>query len=171
MKSGQEVKSVRTLNKCSNKAGIKTSVPQASVLDPDLEKFNYIFQGSEWVPGRIRRMAYLKYFLSIAYTEDSSRIESLKPVSPMSSFLYLRDRYGSYEYDKKVGTRTYWNFTYSPLQGSLIFLFSCHCLHEREKSTSSKSLLQRNHRRGIFRIVESTTRNQENTPIGKISSS
>jgi hypothetical protein len=46
-------------------------------------------------------MAYLKYFLSIAYTQDSSRIESLNPVSPMSSFLYLSGRYGSYDYDKQ----------------------------------------------------------------------
>ncbi len=78
---------------------IKTCIPPVSVLEPDLEKFNYIFPGSEWVG--FDGMAYLKYFLSIAYTQDSSRIESLNPVSPMSSFLYLRIRYGSYNYDTK----------------------------------------------------------------------
>jgi hypothetical protein len=73
--------------------------PPAGVSDPDLEK-SIISPGGDWTD-LTYGMDYLKYFLSIAYTQDSSRIESLNPVSPMSSFLYLRDRYGSYNYDKK----------------------------------------------------------------------
>jgi hypothetical protein len=64
-----------------------------------------------------------------------------------------------------VDDKKFWNFTCITL---IFFLFSFHCLHEKEKFTSSMSLLQRNHRRGMLRIVESLTMTQENTPFGEI---